>query len=88
MDYISDGCKEITGYEASAFSGDSGITFGDIIPAEDRDLVRETIAKVSMEIPHIRWYTEYKLHPERTGGCGKRNQGILGRWKKLLRKGL
>ena len=43
---------------------DSGITFGDIIPAEDRDLVRETIAKVSMEIPHIRWYTEYKLHPE------------------------
>ncbi len=45
VDYISDGCKEITGYEASAFSGDSGITFGDIIPAEDRDLVRETIAK-------------------------------------------
>ncbi|WP_395750582.1 PAS domain-containing protein [Prosthecobacter sp.] len=45
LEFISEGCLELTGYEAEVFSGNGEVFFGDLIHPEDRDHVRETVTE-------------------------------------------
>ncbi len=58
MDFISEGCLEITGYDSKAFKNQK-INFGNLILEEDREHVWETI---QMAIIHKRQYDfEYRI---------------------------
>lgn len=43
LDFISEGCLELTGYEPDAFTGNSEVCFGDLIHPEDREHVRKSV---------------------------------------------
>ncbi len=43
MEYMSDGCLDITGYEAADFIGNRVVSFNDVIHPADRTRVRETV---------------------------------------------
>lgn len=39
MEYVSNGCYQLTGYDPSSFSGNSAVSFADLIHPTDRDTV-------------------------------------------------
>ena len=43
LEFISEGCLELTGYEAEVIAGKGEVFFGDLIHPEDRDQVRKTV---------------------------------------------
>ncbi len=43
LEFISEGCLELTGYEADAFAAKGEVFFGDLIHPEDRDHVRASV---------------------------------------------
>lgn len=45
LDFISEGCRELTGYDADAFAGNGEVFFGDLIHPDDRDHVRQSVAE-------------------------------------------
>jgi PAS domain S-box-containing protein len=45
LEFISEGCLELTGYEAEVFAGNGEVFFGDLIHPEDREHVRETVTE-------------------------------------------
>lgn len=45
LEFISEGCQELTGYEAEIFTGTGEVFFGELIHPEDREHVRETVAE-------------------------------------------
>jgi PAS domain S-box-containing protein len=47
LDFISEGCLELTGYEPEAFAGKGDVFFGDLIHPEDRDHVRKIVQEAT-----------------------------------------
>ena len=45
MLFMSDGCMDLTGYDASVFTGNNPKSYNDIIHSEDREYVAETVLK-------------------------------------------
>jgi PAS domain S-box-containing protein len=45
LDFISEGCLELTGYEPEALVGRGEVSFGDLIHPEDREHVRKSVAE-------------------------------------------
>ena len=45
LEFISEGCLELTGYEAEVFAGNGEVFFGDLIHPEDREHVRQTVTE-------------------------------------------
>lgn len=43
LEFISEGCMELTGYEPEAFAGKGEVFFGDLIHPEDREYVRKAV---------------------------------------------
>jgi PAS domain S-box-containing protein len=43
LEFISEGCLELTSYEADEFAGNGEVFFGDLIHPEDRDHVRQSV---------------------------------------------
>ncbi len=43
LEFISEGCLELTGYEADAFAGNGEVCFGDLIHPDDRDHVHHAV---------------------------------------------
>ena len=43
LEFISEGCLELTGYEADMFASRGDVFFGDLIHPEDRENVRQTV---------------------------------------------
>lgn len=43
LDFMSEGCLELTGYEPDAFAGKGDVFFGDLIHPEDRMHVRQSV---------------------------------------------
>lgn len=43
MDFVSEGCLALTGYEAESFLGDGEFCYGDLLHAEDRERVERQI---------------------------------------------
>ncbi len=59
MEYISDGCLELTGYKASEFIKNKVTTYNSIIHIDDRNYVRESIqSTVKKKEPYI---IEYRI---------------------------
>jgi PAS domain S-box-containing protein len=59
MQYVSDGCRRLTGYEASSFIDNRELAFNDIITTEYRDLLW---AEWSRCIPmHLPYKCEYEI---------------------------
>ncbi|WP_462279907.1 PAS domain S-box protein [Salinivirga cyanobacteriivorans] len=46
MEFVSEGCFDLTGYTTGELTGSKHITFGDIIIPEDQDYVWETVNKM------------------------------------------
>ncbi|MBN1948220.1 MAG: PAS domain S-box protein [Candidatus Cloacimonetes bacterium] len=57
MEFMSDTCLKITGYQPAAFINNRDLTFNDIIHPEDRKLVRDEIQKAINQnsIYHVRY---------------------------------
>lgn len=45
LEFISEGCLELTGYEPEALTGREGILFADLIHPEDREHVRKSVTE-------------------------------------------
>jgi PAS domain S-box-containing protein len=45
MDFVSAGCKGLTGYPAEAFTGDRSVSYEGLIEPDDRKAVRENISR-------------------------------------------
>jgi PAS domain S-box-containing protein len=46
MLYVSDGCRELTGYEPSQLVDDAEVVYGDLIHPDDRQMVRQQVTRV------------------------------------------
>ncbi len=45
LEFISEGCLELTGYEAEVLAGNGEVFFGDLIHPEDKEHVRQTVTE-------------------------------------------
>jgi PAS domain S-box-containing protein len=43
LEFISEGCLELTGYEPEALTGQGGVFFGDLVHTEDRELLSKSV---------------------------------------------
>ncbi|MCP4338736.1 MAG: transporter substrate-binding domain-containing protein [Desulfobulbaceae bacterium] len=59
MEFISDGCLDVTGYSPSEISKDSSIQYGDIIYPDDRQYVLETVQEGVKKNKHFEM--EYRI---------------------------
>lgn len=59
MEFVSQGCFELTGYKAESFINNKDISFNDIIAPEHRELVHDEWERVLMQHKHYR--DEYEI---------------------------
>ncbi|HEX2861008.1 MAG TPA: PAS domain-containing protein [Lacunisphaera sp.] len=60
MEFISDGCRDVTGYDPHRFIANASIAFGDLVANNDRERVNE---RVRLAVLHRHRATvEYLLH--------------------------
>ncbi len=59
MEFVSEGCRSLTGYESSAMQGNRAISYGAIIHPDDRQMVWERIQQAVGEHGHFR--IEYRI---------------------------
>lgn len=60
MEYISEGCKDLTGYSPSDFQvGTKMVSYNSVIHPDDRDMVRKTIQKAIKQKTHFQ--IEYRI---------------------------
>ncbi|MFH1887148.1 MAG: PAS domain S-box protein [Pseudomonadota bacterium] len=65
MEFVSDGCRTLTGYAPGDLMGAKAMSFALLIPSQDRDRVWETVQKAVRE--NIPFQVEYRIRT-REGG--------------------
>lgn len=76
LEFISEGCLELTGYEPDAFAGKGDVFFGDLIHPEDREHVRGVVASAVAE--GKRFEVTYRIRTAEGGvkWIWERGQGV------------
>lgn len=64
MEFISEGCKELTGYSSSELLGNATVSYGQLVYEEDRDRIWDTV-QAGLQA-HEPFQMEYRIH-SRTG---------------------
>lgn len=72
MEYVSDGCRELTGYSPEDLMGNHQVAFGELVLEEDREEVQQEIASALAQEKRFVSGTASATKRAGYGGCGSR----------------
>lgn len=71
MLFMSEGCKNVTGYDSEELIGNKLVSYSEIIHKDDRQFVEDSVKKGFREKNTLRWSTVLSSDPVKSDGFGR-----------------